>query len=208
MKKLKKIRLSSCLFLIIFLLFIINIYTASATDEVKFGLRFEDITSETIKIRRAYFNLKKGTAEPVSISVSLQYERSIFEQVQLSDIAPHENLKNKTISTSFIRDDKSDTIRVSVGLENYNSETLPEGDIFTVDFKVLGGVTPSDDSISFNKDDSLGPNQASTKEPRLLIVATESGDILDSGSPVDPTNVLDKENNGSNSCFINLLCKP
>lgn len=209
MKKLTKMRLGNCFFLIIFILISISVHTASAADGVCFGLRFEDTASETGTIRKAYFNLKKGTENPVCVSVSLKYDGNIYEEVKEEDIKPLVNL-NKTITKSLGEgNDGFKIIRVSVGLEdliNNNTNPLPEGDNFTVNFKVRSGKTQNDNSIAFNTDNDLGTNQASTKEPRLLVVATESGDVLDPGTPMEGTDLVSKATNGSsNSCFINLL---
>lgn len=205
MKQLAKIVSASCCFLYLFVLFALPVYSATAADEVVFSLQSEDITTPNGQIRRIHFSLKKGAkAVPVSISTSLDYDLEVFSPVQSGDIVATSLLTaaEKRLTTDT-EEGTSGIIRISLGVENFNDKPLPEGDLFYIDFKILPGAKAEEDSIAFNCDLDLGPNQACTSEAKLLRVVNVSGQVLDSGSSAG--NWDDSGGSKAQSCFIGAL---
>ncbi|MGA1868978.1 MAG: hypothetical protein ACMUJM_10570 [bacterium] len=205
MKQYVKIFSCICCFLLIstFVALHADAYEPVAS-EVVFGLVAEDIVTSNGPCRRVNFNLKKGpTANPVSVSVTIKYDRTVYNAVGEQDIKASPNLNNKTLSTRF-DPKKPDVIGVVVGLENFNTEILPEGYLFYVDLVTLPNVTPGSDSIylSGNYADD-GPNQACTADGSDLTVLSESGVTFNNGNSVATVD----ESGGSSprTCFINAL---
>ncbi|MGA1823036.1 MAG: hypothetical protein ACMUIP_00140 [bacterium] len=207
MKQYAKILFWSCCFLLIFVFVAFKAYAYDpAPTEVVFGLRAEDITTQAGPCRRVYFNINKGSAaEPVSVSVTMKIDTSVYGPVTEQAISASPNLTNKTI-TSALDVTRPDLVRVMVGLENYNNTIISQGDVFYIDLTLLPNANPGDDSVylSGNYVDD-GPNQASTSDGSELTIISETGMTFSSGSSVATVN----ESSGASprSCFINTLVK-
>ncbi len=172
MKTLVKIFRASFFIFFIFTSLSLQVHAAPAADEVGFSLRSEDITTQSGQVRRVYFNIQKGAnAVPVSLTTTLGYAPELFTAVQSTDVVPSAGL-NKVVSPNIDQNNPG-IIRLSVGVEDYNGEALPAGELFYISFKVMPGVDLEANSVDFNYDINLGPNQAGTREATLLKVVNE-----------------------------------
>jgi len=196
-----------------FLVFIFAVFTIQArahivpaANEVSFGLRFEDMTTQTGQIRRVYFTIQKDpNALPVSLSTAIRFVPNLFQPLQNTDVVTPSVLTNKVVYTS-IDPNNPGIIKVSLKGEGVNEEPLPSGDLFYIDFKVLTGVDLDANSIDFNYDSNLGPHQASTKDATLLKVVNEWGTAFDYESVAG--NGAEESGARFQSCFIGALYLP
>ena len=202
MKSLVKMFGLSFLGFFIFAFFILQAHAAvvPAANEVSFGLRFEDMTTQTGQVRRVYFTIQKdANVVPVSLSAAIRYVPELFQPVQSSDVVSSSSLNHKVVYPS-IDPNNPGIIKVSVGAEDFNEEPLPAGDLFYINFKVLAGVDLDANSIDFNYDSNLGPNQADTKDATMLKVVNEWGTPFDYESTAG--NWDEESGTSFQSCFI------
>ncbi|MEW5803318.1 MAG: hypothetical protein AB1847_14585 [bacterium] len=182
-----------------------QILAAPAADQVVFVLSKENTTSGTGQaIHKVTFGIEKGSgAVPVCLTTTIEYNLNVFSLFTEADLSPSSaaNSINKDVTPNLSKNSQG-IIKVGVGVEDYNDTPLPDGDLFTINFKVKSGATPSADDVFITHDISEGPNQASNSGATLLKVADESGEIFDS--------TLDVADSGSSSgskgsCFIGSL---
>lgn len=202
MKTLVKIFSASFFVFFIFTSLSLQVHAAPAADEVVFSLRSEDITTQSGQVRRVYFTIQKGAnAVPVSLTTTLGYAPELFTAVQSTDVVPSVGL-NKVVSPNIDQNNPG-IIRLSVGVEDYNGEPLPAGELFYINFKVLPGVDLEADSIDFIDDINLGPNQAGTREATLLKVVNEWGTVFDNENTEAGWDKSSEVK--SHSCFIGMF---
>ena len=209
MKQLAKYFILSCLPFFLIAFATLKVQATPAADEVAFGLQSESISTQDGSVRRATFSLHKGSnTEPVTLTTTIAYDTALFNAPQSMDVKPHPILGDKILSTNF--DENSGIIRVSLGIEDYdiNNPPLPDGNLFSIDFKALPDVNPTDDSITLNDNIELGPNQASSKDATLLKVTDDAGMAFDNGSMDNEvtTGKFDASTGAADqSCFISAL---
>lgn len=204
MKQLIRIVLSSCLFLFLLLFPGLHLEATPAPDEVAFTLRSEDVATQAGQVQRVYFNLQKGTkAVPVSVTTTIEYDTEIYRSVQSADIVPTSLVKDSKAVSANLESNAQGIIRVGVGVEDYNDQPLPDGDLFYLDFKLLPGAVAQEGSIDINGNIELGPNQASTNKATPITVVNSAGVVFDDGSSMGKWD--DSSSKKAGSCFINSL---
>ncbi|MGA1868043.1 MAG: hypothetical protein ACMUJM_05780 [bacterium] len=209
MKKYWAIMLSCCCFLLIIIIFSPHIQAYLVDpNEIVFNIRSEGIVTDSEQICRATFSIYKGDdVYPVCLSTTVSYDTQVFDTVREVDIdSDYPALENKDISIR-LDEEQHGIIGIMIGVEVYNDLPLTDGDLFSIDFKVKPGATPTDNSIAICIDPNIGPNQASNSMADALDVnvVRDLGALWSNSNGATEGWFDDKETPRHYACFIEIV---